>query len=254
MTWGTPSAYECGGDGRIEPPEVAVEGVEPRDAGERCLHGEGDDQRSVPYADRRWISAGELIAQPVDPYAAHPCIVDLVLEADLVYSSGGIAVGEHGDHPPRLDVVSLKGYFAVADGGHDFAVAVQVSRSSAFGQKRHELDVGDRVVDPSAQSTIYMERSRAVRPSDLQCGQQVRIVFFGRQDDGAVISGRACAGDRIEIADDEIDVHPKLSGVVQTSISRNYKGISRYEWLLCVVFARAENHAGVGCAGHNRPV
>ena len=134
-------------------------------------------------------------------------------------------MGEHGDHPPRLDVVSLKGYFAVADGGHDFVVAVQVSRSSAFGQKRHELDVGDRVVDPSAQSTVYMERSRTVRPSDLQRGQQVRIVFFGRQDDGAVIAGRTRADDRIEITDDEVDVHTELAGVVHPAVRGDDKGI-----------------------------
>lgn len=102
------------------------------------------------------------------------------------------------------------------------------------------------MVDSSAERAVYVERARAAQPADLQSRQQVGIVFFRRQCDGAVVLRGAVAGNRIEVADHEIGVDAEGTGVVEAAVRGDDEGVIRNRRGLIVIIACAEDHAGAG--------
>ncbi len=98
---------------------------------------------------------------------------------------------------------------------------MQKTDGAMIGEQCHQLDVGYRMVDSSSERAVDMEKPRTVKPSDLKCGQQIRIVFLRWQFNGTFVFGWAISRNRIEITYHHVGRHSKSAGVIESTVRRD---------------------------------
>ncbi len=128
---------------------------------------------------------------------------------------------EDGDHATRFDIVCCEVEISIAYRRHNGIIAMQKTDGAMIGEQCHQLDVGYRMVDSSSERAVDMEKPRTVKPSDLKCGQQIRIVFLRWQFNGTFVFGWAISRNRIEIAYHHIGRHSKSAGVIESTVRRD---------------------------------
>ena len=132
--------------------------------GQSRFDGERDDESAGADADDRGGGGQELVADALDRVVEHSGVFETILEAAFGDVGRLVAVREHRYHVPGAACrgVRGKGERTVRYRGDDGVVAEQVADAAVRREPGENLDIGDGMVDPTAECTIDVERPRTL--------------------------------------------------------------------------------------------